>query len=90
MNEIDNRGSTFFLSLYWAQALAAQSKDAGMQERFSGVARQLEENEAKITEELLAAQGEPMDLGGYFVPDPALGAKYMRPSPTLNGIIDAL
>ncbi len=90
VNEIDNRGSTFFLSLYWAQALAAQSKDAGMQERFSGVARQLEENEAKITEELLAAQGEPMDLGGYFVPDPALGAKYMRPSPTLNGIIDAL
>ena len=90
VGEIDNRGSTFYLALYWAQALAAQSDDEALRERFAGVARQLEENEAKITEELLAAQGSPVDLGGYYMPDPALAERAMRPSPTLNAIIDGM
>jgi isocitrate dehydrogenase len=90
VNEIDNRGSTFYLALYWAQALAAQNKDAAMQARFAKVAKELEENEAKISEELLAAQGRPVDLGGYYLPDPVIAEKVMRPSPTLNAIIDAM
>ena len=90
VGEIDNRGSTFYLALYWAQALAAQRDDEALRERFAGVARQLEENEAKITEELLAAQGSPVDLGGYYMPDPALAERAMRPSPTLNAIIDGM
>jgi isocitrate dehydrogenase len=90
VNEIDNRGSTFYLTLYWAQALAAQNKDASMQARLAKVAKELEENEAKITEELLAAQGRPVDLGGYFLPDPVVAEKVMRPSATLNAIIDAM
>jgi isocitrate dehydrogenase len=90
VNEIDNRGSTFYLTLYWAQALAAQDKDAGMKERFTPVAKALEENEARIAEELLAAQGDPVDIGGYYIPDEELAAKVMRPSPTFNAIIDAL
>jgi isocitrate dehydrogenase len=90
VNEIDNRGSTFYLALYWAQALAAQNQDAEMQARFAKVAKELEENEAKITEELLAAQGKPVDLGGYYLPDPAIAKKVMRPSATFNAIIDAM
>jgi isocitrate dehydrogenase len=90
VNEIDNRGSTFYLTLYWAQALAAQDRDKSMQERFIPVAKSLEENEAKITEELLAAQGAPVDIGGYYIPDEELATKAMRPSVTFNAIIDAL
>ncbi len=90
VNEIDNRGSTFYLALYWAQALAAQDKDAELKERFTKVAKEIEENEAKIIEELLAAQGSPVDLGGYYLPDPEKTAREMRPSPTFNAIIDAL
>jgi len=90
VNEIDNRGSTFYLALYWAQALAAQDKDKEMQERLGPVARALEENEAKITEELLAAQGNPVDIGGYYLPDVEMATKVMRPSATLNAIIDAM
>jgi isocitrate dehydrogenase len=90
VNEIDNRGSTFYLTLYWAQALASQNKGASMQARFAKVAKELEENEAKITEELLAAQGKPVDLGGYYLPDPVVAEKVMRPSATLNAIIDAM
>lgn len=90
VNEIDNRGSTFSLAMYWAQALAAQTKDASMQARFARVAKELEENEAKITEELLAAQGEPVDLGGYYLPDPEKVIKVMRPSATFTAIIDAM
>lgn len=89
-NEIDNRGSTFYLALYWAQALAAQDKDKAMQERFKPVAKSLEENEARITEELLAAQGDPVDIGGYYMPDEETATKVMRPSPTFNAIIDAM
>ena len=90
VNEIDNRGSTFYLALYWAQALAAQDKDKSMQERFAPVAKSLEENETKITEELLAAQGDSVDIGGYYIPDEGLAIKAMRPSATFNAIIDAM
>jgi isocitrate dehydrogenase len=90
VNEIDNRGSTFYLALYWAQTLAAQAKDAEMQARFTKVAKDLEENESKITEELLAAQGSPVDMGGYYMPDETLTEKQMRPSATFNAIIDAI
>jgi len=90
VNEIDNRGSTYYLARYWARALAAQTKDARIQARFAGVAEELERNEKIISEELLAAQGEPTDLGGYYLPDPALMEKAMRPSGTFNAIIDAM
>jgi len=90
VNEIDNRGSTFYLTLYWAQTLAAQNKDSEMQARFAKVAKELEQNEAKIVEELLAAQGEAVDLGGYYLPDDEKTKAVMRPSPTLNAIIDAM
>jgi isocitrate dehydrogenase len=89
VNEIDNRGSTFYLALYWAQALAAQQKDAALQQRFAPVAKELEDNETAITDELLAAQGDPVDVGGYYVPDPAMAEQAMRPSATFNAIIDA-
>ncbi len=90
VHELDNRGSTFFLALYWAQALARQSDDAALAERFAGVAKALADNEDAIAGELLAAQGEPVDVGGYFMPDPAKAGPAMRPSATLNGIIDQL
>ena len=90
MNEIDNRGATFYLALYWAQALAAQTKDPGMQARFAPVAKALAENEAKIVGELLAAQGKPVDLRGYYLPDDAAAEKQLRPSPTFNAVIDAM
>ncbi len=90
VNEIDNRGSTFYLALYWARALAAQDGDAELKARFTQAAAELAENEDKITAELLAAQGEPMDIGGYYHPDDELASKAMRPSATFNAIIDAL
>ena len=90
VGEIDNRGSHFYLGMYWAEALAAQSKDKELQARFSSVAKHLQENEAKIDAELLGAQRKPVDMGGYYQPDPVKVAKAMRPSPTLNPIIDAL
>jgi len=85
---IDNRGSHFYLALYWAEALAAQTKDKVLQMRFATVAKQLIKNEAAINSELLAAQGKPVDMGGYYHPDLAKTSKTMRPSPTLNAIID--
>jgi isocitrate dehydrogenase len=90
VNEIDNRGSTFYLALYWAQALAAQTRDADLQARFATVARDLAENEATIADELLAAQGSPMNIGGYYLPDGAMANRAMRPSTTFNAIIDAM
>ena len=90
VGQIDNRGSHFYLAMYWAEALAAQSKDAELQSRYAAVAKQLVENEAKINGELLAAQGKPVDMGGYYQPDLAKTTRAMRPSPTLNAIIDAL
>lgn len=90
VGQIDNRGSHFYLALYWAEALAAQTKDEELRSRFIKVAKQLGENAAKIDAELIAAQGKPVDLGGYYQPDPVKTAKAMRPSPALNAIIDAL
>ena len=88
VNEIDNRGSTFYLAMYWAQALAEQDGDAALKARFGEIAGELEENEDRITAELLAAQGAPVDIGGYYVPDPELTGRAMRPSHTFNTIID--
>ena len=90
VREIDNRGSTFYLALYWAEALAAQDEDAEMKTRFAAAAARLAEHEATITAELLAVQGRPVDIGGYFRPDDALAERAMRPSATLNAIIDSL
>jgi isocitrate dehydrogenase len=90
VGQIDNRGSHFYLALYWAEAIAAQTKDAEMQARFAGVAGQLAASESAINAELLAAQGKPVDMGGYYKPDAAKTAAAMRPSPTLNAIIDAM
>jgi isocitrate dehydrogenase len=90
VNEIDNRGSTYYLTLAWARALAAQDEDAELSERFAPVATALAENEGKITEESLAAQGEAMDIGGYYRPDDAMCAAAMRPSATLNEIINGM
>ncbi|HLK18673.1 MAG TPA: NADP-dependent isocitrate dehydrogenase [Bryobacteraceae bacterium] len=90
VNEIDNRGSTFYLALAWAKALAAQNEDAELKERFTRVAAALAANEGKITQELLAAQGKPVDIGGYYLPDDAKCAAAMRPSATLNAIIDGM
>jgi isocitrate dehydrogenase len=90
VHEIDNRGSTFYLALYWAQALAAQDQDEALRARFTEVAHALAENETVITEELLAAQGEPIDIGGYYHPDATLAEKVMRPSAAFNAIIDAM
>jgi isocitrate dehydrogenase len=87
---IDNRGSHFYLAMYWAEALAAQTKDKELQVRFAVVAKQLIENESKINAELLAAQSKPVDMGGYYVADLAKTSKAMRPSPTLNAIIDTM
>jgi isocitrate dehydrogenase len=90
VKEIDNRGGSFFLALYWAQALAAQDKDAAMKARFSEVAAEIEKNVAKIDAEFIDCQGSPVDVGGYFKFDPAKAEKAMRPSATLNAIIDAM
>ncbi len=90
VNELDNRGSSFYLSMYWARALADQTSDKELKARFAPVAAKLEQNAATIDQELLSAQGKPMDLGGYYLPDPVLTGKAMRPSPTFNAIIDTL
>jgi len=90
VGQIDNRGSHFYLALYWAQALAAQTADKELAARFEKVAKQLGDNEAKIAAELLGAQAKPVDMGGYYRPDRKKVAAAMRPSPTLNAIIDAL
>ena len=90
VGQIDNRGSHFYLALYWAEALAAQQEDQELQARFATVAQQLGDSEAKINEELIGAQGKPVDMGGYYNPDEALTTKAMRPSATFNAIIDAL
>ncbi|MCC6930778.1 MAG: NADP-dependent isocitrate dehydrogenase [Gemmatimonadaceae bacterium] len=90
VGEIDNRGSHFYLALYWAQALAAQDKDAELKARFAPVAKALSDNEATINAELIGAQGKPVDMGGYYHPDPAKTRAAMRPSATFNAVIDAL
>ncbi len=89
VNELDNRGSHFYLALYWAQALASQSQSAELASRFAPLAEALAANEDTIVDELNAVQGQPMDVGGYYSPDPQRRSDAMRPSPTLNAIIDA-
>ena len=90
VNEIDNRGSHYYLALYWAQAVADNDEDAELAARFAAAARALADNEAAIVQELLAAQGEPVDIGGYYQPDDDLAAAAMRPSATLNSIVDSI
>lgn len=90
VGQIDNRGSHFYLALYWAQALAAQTKDAELANKFEAVAKVLTDNEAKINEELIAAQGHAQNIGGYYFPSDELAAKAMRPSETLNNAIASI
>ena len=88
VHELDNRGSTFYLTLYWARALAAQTGDPILAEHFGPVAEALDAAHDTILAELNGAQGEPQELEGYFAPDPERAAAAMRPSPTLNRILD--
>ncbi|MDE3242183.1 MAG: NADP-dependent isocitrate dehydrogenase [Nitrospirota bacterium] len=90
VGEIDNRGSHFYLALYWAQALAQQTQDKTLAARFAKIAKDMADNEAKISAELLGAQGKPVDIGGYYHPDDAKASKAMRPSQTLNAIVDSI
>ncbi len=90
VNELDNRGSHFYLALYWAQALAAQTEDVDLQQRFAPIAKKLSDSEATIVEELNAAQGAAVDIGGYYQPDTAKAAQAMRPSDTFNQAIALL
>ena len=87
--ELDNRGSHFYLALYWAEALAEQTEDQGLKMRFATLAKQLADNEQKIVDELSAAQGVSVDIGGYFDADPGKTKAVMRPSKTLNALINA-
>jgi len=90
VGELDNRGSHYYLALYWAEALARQSKDKDLQQRFGKLAKALADNEAKINAELIGAQGKPVDMGGYYHPDFEKTSRAMRPSQTLNAALAAL
>ena len=90
LGQIDNRGSHFYLGLYWAQELASQNEDAELSTKFSSIAEALQSNVEKIDAELIEAQGSSQDIGGYFMPDDDLASKAMRPSATLNEIIDSI
>lgn len=90
LGTIDNRGSHFYLALYWAKELAAQSDDAQLQQLFAPVAEKLVANEQQIVDELIAVQGHPVDIGGYYRPDVQLVTQVMRPSATFNAIIDGI
>ena len=87
---IDNRGSHFYLALYWAQELAAQDQDAELAATFGTLARLLEDSEQAIVAELVAVQGSPAELGGYYLPDPVLAEAVMRPSATFNEALATL
>jgi isocitrate dehydrogenase len=87
VNELDNRGSHFYLAMYWAQALTSQAQDSTLASRFRAIATELEANEATIVAELVAVQGAPVDIGGYFLPNADLAARAMRPSATFNRIL---
>jgi len=90
VNEIDNRGATFYIALYWANALAEQSEDESIRKIFKPAAEQLNGNESRIFDELLSVQGKPAEIRGYFLPEPEAAAEHMRPSSTFNEIIDQL
>lgn len=87
VNELDNRGSHFYLALYWAEALSEQTEDSDLKAHFTKVARQLKDNEQQILQELIEAQGHPVDIGGYYKPEEAKVTNAMRPSQTLNNIL---
>jgi isocitrate dehydrogenase len=88
--EIDNRGSSFYLALYWAQALAEQNKDAGLKSRFTKMYKELQANEDKILSNLISVQSKPADIGGYYIPDDKKASAVMRPSAIFNKIIDEM
>ncbi|MDH5767218.1 MAG: NADP-dependent isocitrate dehydrogenase, partial [Gammaproteobacteria bacterium] len=90
VGELDTRGSHFYLAMYWAQALAAQTKDDDLQKLFAPIAQQLQQNEEKIVNELNGVQGQPVDIGGYFHPDKSLTSSVMRPSVTFNNILGSM
>ncbi len=90
VGELDNRGSHFYLALYWARELAQQEEDPELAERFKPLAQTLAEGEQRIVEELAAVQGSPVEIGGYYRPDPERAAAAMRPSETLNEALAAL
>jgi len=90
VGQIDNRGSHFYLAMYWAEALANQSKDAELKSKFSPIAAELIANESKINSELLGAQGKAQNIGGYYQPNPTLTSQAMRPSATFNSILDTI
>ncbi len=90
VNEIDNRGSHFYLALYWAEALAAQEKDAALKEIFGPVAKEMAAKESTLMGELNAAQGSPVDIGGYYHPDEEKTEYAMRTSATLNDILERI
>jgi isocitrate dehydrogenase len=87
VNELDNRGSHFYLALYWADAMATQSEDAELRTRFAPLARTLADNQTQIVSELNAVQGTPVDLGGYYAPKPELASRAMCPSATFNSAL---
>jgi isocitrate dehydrogenase len=90
VGQIDNRGSHFYLAMYWAEALANQSKDAELKSKFAPIASELIANESKINSELIGAQGKAQNIGGYYQPNPKLTSQAMRPSATLNSILDSI
>jgi len=90
VGELDNRGSHFYLAMYWARALADQSEDTDLRATFAPIAHQLEQQEATIVAELNGVQGKPVEIGGYYHPDSARTSNAMRPSPTLNAIVDSM
>jgi isocitrate dehydrogenase len=90
VNELDNRGSHFYLALYWAQALANQNDDSDLQTRFAQLAQALADRETQIVDELNSVQGQPVDIGGYYHPDPAKTEQAMRPSPLFNQLLATL
>ena len=90
VGELDNRGSHFYLSMYWAEALADQSEDSELKSAFEGISNELKSHESEIVNELNEAQGDAVDLGGYYFPNPDKVAKAMRPSSTFNGIIKSI
>lgn len=90
VNELDNRGSSFYLAFYWAQALADQDSDIDLKEKFQKIAKEIADKEQQIVDELITVQGTEVDLGGYYLPDPEKVTKIMRPSKTFNSIIDLI
>ena len=90
VGELDNRGSHFYLAMYWARALANQTADTSLQATFGPIADRLEQHEAAIVAELNGVQGKPVEIGGYYHPQPDLTARAMRPSATFNAIIDSI